>query len=364
MPARAQFSVVLILVSSLTAPAQEVPWVTVSRDKNSFVLHPGGKTFIPWGVNYDHDSEGRLIEDYWDREWAAVEQDFKEMKELGANVVRIHLQLGKFMETPDRPSEKSLDRLTRLLDLAGRTNLYLDITGLGCYHKKDVPPWYDPLSEQDRWGVQARFWEAIAARCAGSPAVFCYDLMNEPVVPAGRRNDGEWLVGELGGKFFVQFISLDQKDRPRPDIARRWIQHLSGAIRKHDKRHLITVGLLPNSLDRKGITSGFVPEKIVADLDFISVHLYPQSGKVDDALTTLAGFSVGKPVVVEEMFCLRCSVPELDQFVDGSRKYATGWMGFYWGKTPEQLRQSRELKDAVTLAWLEYFQKKGKAMRE
>jgi hypothetical protein len=188
--------------------------------------------------------------------------------------------------------------------------------------------------------------------------------MNEPVVPAGRRNDGEWLVGELGGKFFVQFISLDQKDRPRPDIARRWIQHLSGAIRKHDKRHLITVGLLPNSLDRKGITSGFVPEKIVADLDFISVHLYPQSGKVDDALTTLAGFSVGKPVVVEEMFCLRCSVPELDQFVDGSRKYATGWMGFYWGKTPEQLRQSRELKDAVTLAWLEYFQKKGKAMRE
>ena len=39
--------------------------------------------------------------------------------------------------------------------------------------------------------AQARFWEAVATRCAGSPAVFCFDLMNEPVVPGGRREPGE-----------------------------------------------------------------------------------------------------------------------------------------------------------------------------
>ena len=43
------------------------------------------------------------------------------------------------------------------------------------------------------------------------------------------------------------------------------------------------------SLDRPGLTSGFVPEKVADDLDFVSVHLYPEKGKVDEALKTLAG---------------------------------------------------------------------------
>ena len=30
--------------------------------------------------------------------------------------------------------------------------------------------------------MQARFWEAVAATCRNRPAVFCYDLMNEPIV--------------------------------------------------------------------------------------------------------------------------------------------------------------------------------------
>jgi len=69
--------------------------------------------------------------------------------------------------------------------------------------------------------------------------------------------------------------------------------------------HLITVGLVDWSLDRPGLTSGFVPEKIVDDLDFISVHLDPEKGKVEEALKTRAGFAVGKPVVIEETFPLK-----------------------------------------------------------
>ena len=206
------------------------------------------------------------------------------MKKLGANVVRIHLQVGKFMDAADKPNEKAMDRLTKLVSLAEKERLYLDLTGLGCYHKAEVPAWYDKLSEKDRWDVQARFWKAVAGRCKDSPAIFCYDLMNEPVVPGGKRNDGDWLGPAFGGKHFTQVITLDQADHPRPDIARQWVKHLVGAIRKHDKRHLITVGLVDWSLDRPGLTSGFVPDKIAADLDFISVHLYPEKGKVDEAL--------------------------------------------------------------------------------
>jgi Cellulase (glycosyl hydrolase family 5) len=359
-PAAAIFPVLLLCVPTVRAKPDEMPWVAISKDKKSFVLDPSGRHFVPWGFNYDHDDNGRLIEDYWDDEWPTVEAHFGQMKKLGANVVRIHLQLGKFMDGPDKPNGKALDRLDKLLGLAERLRLYLDLTGLGCYHKQDVPAWYDKLSENGRWDVQARFWQAVAGRCAASPAVFCYDLMNEPVVSGGKRKEGDWLGPPFGGKHFVQFVTLDQAGRPRTEIARQWLHGLVAAVREKDERHLITVGLVDWSLDRKGLTSGFVPEKVAGDLDFVSVHLYPKKGRVDEALKTLAGFAVGKPVLIEETFPLACSPKELEQFIEASRKHAAGWIGFYWGTPPEELRRSRAISDVMTLGWLELFEKRGK----
>jgi hypothetical protein len=289
-----------------------------------------------------------------------VEQDFQEMKDLGANVVRIHLQFGRFMESPTEPRRKSLEQLARLLKLAEGVGLHLDLTGLGCYHKADVPAWYDALAEHDRWQAQARFWEAVAETCAASPAVFCYDLMNEPVVPGGTRKGGDWLGPAFGGKHFVQFITLDQSDRPRPEVAREWVGLLKAAIRKKDARHLITVGLVDWSLDRPGLTSGFVPKVIAPELDFVCVHLYPETGKLDEAMETLKGFSVGKPVVIEETFPLKCSMGEFSRFIEQADDHAAGWIGFYWGRSPEELRQGTTLQDSVVLGWLEFFQQHAK----
>jgi hypothetical protein len=358
MTFRACLASLVVALSALSAaPPEKMPSIQVSKDRKGFVLEGTEKVFVPWGFNYDHDEKGRLLEDYWDAEWAAVETHFGQMKKLGANVVRIHLQFGKFMEAADKPNARALDRLGQLLRLAEEQRLYLDLTGLGCYHKQDVPAWYDKLTEAERWDAQARFWAAVAQRCASSPAVFCYDLMNEPVVPGGRRKEGDWLGGAFGGKHFVQFITLDQKDRPRPEIARQWIHHLVATIRKHDQRHLVTVGLVDWSLDRPGLTSGFVPEKIIDELDFLCVHLYPEKGKVEDALKTLAGFAVGKPVLIEETFPLKCSLEEFATFLKDARATAAGTVGFYWGKPLEELRRSREIGDAITLGWLELFEK-------
>jgi hypothetical protein len=350
----------LLLVSSLQAA--ELPWIAVSPDGKGFIQTPGQKPFKVRGFNYDHDDQGRLLEDYWEEEWDAVVEDFGEMKALGANVVRIHLQFGRFMETADRPNARSLSMLERLVQLAEKTGLYLDLTGLGCYHKQDVPAWYDALSEADRWEAQARFWEAIAARCCKSPAVFCYDLMNEPVVPGGKRQDGAWLGPAFAGKHFVQFVTLDQAGRPRPAIAREWIRRLVQAIRKHDQRHLVTVGLVDWSLDRPGLTSGVVPKEIAGDLDFLCVHIYPQGGKVAEALATLEGFDVGKPVLIEETFPLKCTLQEFEQFLDGAEPRSAGFVGFYWGKPVAELKKSREFKDALLLAWLECFQKRAASL--
>src|SRR6516225_2548836 len=92
-------------------------------------------------------------------------------------------------------------------------------------------------------------------------------------------------------------VSDDEQERRFHDRAgnpaRRWkLSELD--IQGRDRwveRHLLTVGLVDWSLDRKGLTSGFVPEKVADDLDFVSVHLYPKKGQVDEALKTLAGFA-------------------------------------------------------------------------
>ena len=334
----------------------DLAWIRVSEDGKGFVKGDSGQPFVAWGVNYDHDNEGRLLEDYWAGEWETVEEDFREIRELGANVVRIHLQVGRFLKSADRPNQANLARLGRLVRLAEQTGLYLDITGLGCYHKKDVPDWYDALDEAGRWEAQAVFWRAVAKTCSGSPAIFCYDLMNEPILP-GKKKATEWLGGELSGKFFVQRISLDLAGRTREEIGEAWVAKLVGAIREADKRHLVTVGVIPWAHVWKTAKPIFHSPKIGAPLDFVSVHFYPKKGDVAGSLEALKVYDVGKPLVVEEMFPLKCSTKEVAAFVEGGREYCDGWISFYWGATIEENRKQGDLKGALVADWLEWFQK-------
>ena len=146
-------AIIISAASALRAPAADLENVRVSGDDRGFVRVPSGRPFMPWGFNYDHDRDGRLIEDYWHKHWPTVVEDFQEMKAMGANVVRIHLQFGKFMPQRGRPDERQLARLDELVRLAEETGLYLDLTGLGCYHKPDVPAWYDKLPASKRWAA-------------------------------------------------------------------------------------------------------------------------------------------------------------------------------------------------------------------
>jgi hypothetical protein len=331
--------------------------VKVSADGRGFVQQSSGKALIPWGFNYDHDETGRLLEDYWQAEWAKVAEDFREMKQLGANMVRVHLQFGRFMVDAQTPNTAALERFGKLVTLATETGLYLDVTGLGCYHKQDVPAWYDALTEEGRWAAQARFWRAVARAGRGSPAVFCYDLMNEPVAPHKAATGKDWLGPPFAGKHFVQWISREGRGRDRTEIARGWIRQLTAAIRAEDRNTLITVGLVDWSLARPGLDSGFHPDAVAPELDFLSVHLYPEKGRIAEAVDTLKAFAVGKPVVIEETFALKCSIEEFDEFFRRAKPHAAGWISFYWGKTPEECRQSKQPVDALVLRWLEWFQR-------
>ncbi|WP_435010289.1 cellulase family glycosylhydrolase [Tundrisphaera lichenicola] len=326
-----------------------------SEDRSHFVREGTKDRVVIWGFNYDHDDSGRLLEDYWSEEWATVAEDFREMKDLGANVVRVHLQLGRFMVESDRPDQANLARLAKLVGLAEEVGLYLDVTGLGCYHKKDVPGWYDALDEPGRWEVQARFWKAVAEVCKDSPAIFCYDLMNEPIGSGGEAK-GDWLPGEpLGGKHFVQRITTDARGRTDREIARAWVDRLCRAIRSVDKRTMITVGVIPWAQVFPGAKPLFYSTEVEGPLDFVSVHLYPKTGKLDNDLAALKAYEVGKPLVIEEIFPLGASLEETESFIDRSKEHVDGWISFYWGKTIEESEKKKDLQGAIVASWLRRF---------
>ncbi len=328
--------------------------IEVAPDKNGFVSQPSGRPFQPWGVNYGN--AGRLMEDFWDKEWSTLEKDFRNIKDLGANVVRVHLQFARFMKAADRPDGEALARLKRLVTLAEDTGLHLDVTGLACYRTADVPAWYDAMDEKARWAAQCVFWQAVASTCKDSEAIFCYDLMNEPMVPGDDK--AKWYSGKtLGSYDFLQSISRTLAGRQRTDLAAQWIDTLSAAIREKDRHHMITVGMLP-WVKGWGHLFGFVPKEVAPHVDFLSIHLYPDSKKPDEvrkALSECAGHH--RPVVIEETFPLSCTVAEHEAFLRESQRTVCGWLWHYDGSTPQDYagKSKPALTDGIWKAALESF---------
>lgn len=68
-------SSMLLISCSHTASLGKAPAKTklvrigLSKDNAKFVCVETGAPFVIWGVNYDHDGAGRLLEDYWCDEW-------------------------------------------------------------------------------------------------------------------------------------------------------------------------------------------------------------------------------------------------------------------------------------------------------
>jgi len=157
----------------------------------------------------------------------------------------------------------------------------------------------------------------------------------------------------------VQRITLDLAGRSREEVAATWVAKLVAAIRKHDDRHLVTVGVIPWAHTFPKAKPLFYSARTKNDLDFVSVHFYPKTGEVDKALTALAVYNIGKPLVIEETSPLYCGIEEFDAFVNGAREIADGYVGFYWGTTIDEYRQRDDIPAGIMAGWLEYFHTKG-----
>jgi cellulase (glycosyl hydrolase family 5) len=294
---------------------------------------------MAWGLNWGGPGAYRDI--------GLVRQRFAEMRALGANTVRVHLQFGDVMESPTRANPRQLAHIGAIVHSAEREGLYLDISGNEVWLPASAPAWYGRLGEADRWEAQATYWSEVARVCAPSPAVFCFDLLSEPIVGHGVQ-PGDWYAGHFGGYYFGQRISLDLAGRTRDEVARAWTSQLVEVIRAHDQRHLITVGMLPDMN-----ASGFHAGAVAPELDFLSVHLYPRTGRAAESIELVKQLSaIGKPVLVEETYPLRADAPTVGRFIVATRPYAAGWLGFYF---PQVLESPRGARSKIAQAWLRLF---------
>lgn len=352
----ARWSAVLLLLVALPnageACGAELETVKVAADKKGFILHPSGKPFVPWGHNYASvDILERIAKDP-----ERVNREFADMKAAGTTVARIHPELPLLLNGPSEADAGSIAQIKQLLQIAERTGIHLKITGLANYRIKDRVAWYDELHEQDRWQTQAFFWETIARACADSPAVFAYDLVNEPAATA-KPEDG-WYMGRMGDVEFCQRLSLSPGERNGDEIFREWTKLMVAAIRKHDKTHLITMGMLPFPNAYKAVA---------AELDFVSPHLYPKTDKVDEEITLLKKFDWGKPIVIGETFPLSCGPDDERDFLLKSREFAHGWLGHWPDESPTELAELKRtgkatIQSAIWLSWVELFKEIGPQM--
>jgi hypothetical protein len=342
----------ILLFPAGAARAAGLETVKIAADKQGFVLHPSGDRYVPWGHNYASvDILERLANDP-----ARVEREFSEMKAAGTTVARIHPEMLRILTGPEEADPHALDQLRSLLEIAENAGIHLKITGLACYRIKDRAAWYDELDEQDRWAAQAFFWETVARTCAGSPAVFAYDLVNEPAA-IGNPADG-WYTGRMGEVEFCQRLSLDPGGRTGDDVFREWTQRMVAAIRRHDGSHLITMGMLPFPGAYKAAAE---------QLDFVSPHLYPKRGKVDEEIELLKKFDRGRPVVIGETFPLSCGADDERDFLLRSRAFAQGWFGHWPDESPAQLAELKKngtatIHNAIWLSWVELFREIGPQM--
>ena len=290
-------------------------------------LLAGKRRFEVWGFNYGIGDRYRIL-DYFsrptERRQARVFEDMREARALGANTLRIYLEIGTFMRNPREPRLRALRAYRDVVAEARRLGIYLDVTGNLAWRK--TPWWYDALGEQRRWKVQARFWRAVAGVSSRSRAVLMYELTSEPNV----TDSDSWYDGELGGLTFVQNIvrRLDGRDPQR--LARAWTRKMRTAVRSRDRRHLISIGFMP-------FCGGpFAHDGLLDLLDLLVVHSHPQEETQQESIAKIRDFSDhGTPVVLGETSSMYTK--SWAEFLTEVSTYVDGYIYYYDGRRPSEI---------------------------
>ena len=119
--------------------------------------------------------------------FADMSAALKVARSVGINTYRLPLQLFDFVERDIngtlRMNQSAVEAYQDLLAEALRLRIYVVVVGNNVWQPElDPRPWYDTMSHQERWDVQAFFFEEIAGPGASSPVIAAYELANEPLI--------------------------------------------------------------------------------------------------------------------------------------------------------------------------------------
>lgn len=404
---------IILLFLSLKAYSENLTKISVAKGKTYFIKAQTNELFFPYGVNFDHNRDYILLEDFWtDKEY--INTVFKDIKQMGFNIVRIHLQQFKLQISKEIIDNQVLNKITEVVDIAKKYNLYIDLTGLGRYNGK-IPDWYKDLTDNERNEVDRSYWETLAIHLKNNSSIFCFNIQNEPTINSSDNQgyvgppfkDGYHYINRLyqniaeewnkylkekyntKQKFKVSWVKYKYKNfkdfsitkisTPEADASKSelkefrifkdnmavlWLKQIYRTIKKADNSRLVTIGLSNLNFKLSKQYASFSPEIVYPYVDFISIHTFPReiskfpykdnSGSITKMVKAAY---IGKPLVIEEFYPLVPLNKLYPNFIFPINKYVSGWISYYWGTPIEALKGSSEISDNITGTWLEYFSK-------
>lgn len=378
---------------SSAAKHSKMELIVVTADGQGFAERDSGRPYIPFGTNY-YDPHTGWAPKLW-RQFDAekVRKHFRLMSKLGVNCVRMFLTADSFQPNAKTIDEKSLGKLDTLVKIARERGIRLILTGPD--HWEGSPSYWRPDRFAGEEALQALeyFWKTIGQRYKGEPAIFAWDLLNEPHLPwyvkewKGPWNawlkktyrsweslkiawDDELTDADKWGGVTVPENRAGENNprlhgwqRFREYLADEWVRRQVEALRDADPTHLITVGYIQWSypLVRPGQPSrysAFNPHRQGHYLDFLTIHFYPTMGNpfgskenwrknLSYLQAVLSYCHIGKPVVLGEYGWYGGGAPQRHPYlseakqaqwinaeIEVSRPLADGWLSWPFADSP------------------------------
>jgi endo-1,4-beta-mannosidase len=367
--------------------------IAMSPDGRGFVERESKRSYVPFGTNYydPHTGWAPKIWPQFDAE--KVRRHFEVMSELGVNCARVFLAAVSFQPDVETIDEEFLKKLDTLVKIARESGIRLMLTGPD--HWEGAPSYWKPdrFAGENALRALERFWKVVGRRYRGEPAIFAWDLLNEPHLPwfvEGwrplwntwlQKKYGSW--GALKAGWGDELTDTDKwggigvpGNRPdagnprlrdwqlfREHLGDEWVARQVEALRRADPTALVTVGYVQWSYPlvrpgNPGRYTAFNPRRQGHLLDFVTIHFYPLLGALfgsDEAWgknlaylqAVLAYCHVGKPVVLAEFGWYGGGAPQKYPYlseaqqarwigaeIEASRPLAAGWLSWPFADTP------------------------------
>ncbi|MBO0655009.1 cellulase family glycosylhydrolase [Streptomyces triculaminicus] len=290
-----------------------------------------------------------------------TERSLRDMAAQGFDFARLAVFWDDLEPRRGQYSERYLRRIERILDWAHAHRVrvvidaHQDVYGPAFGGHRGIPEWAtrtDGLSYRphpDDWfaeyfepavqaafehlyedpdlrRAQTRMWRTLAARLAGHPAVFGYDLINEPM---GRMRPGEDLFAAARRIEATQVTPMYNR--------------IADAIREVDRKHWLFVEPTPAAGEGRPTGLGRVDDPKVVYAPHFYNAVMEAGGDYDPASGWLEAYEREivryprehrVPVVVGEWGPRDSSLPNMRRFYEDAvasiGRYASGWASWEW----------------------------------